>query len=42
MKLVLFDDYIPGLLKNDKVIDVSDKLSGVPDFNPQIMMSYLI
>ena len=42
MKLVLFDDYIPGLLKDDKVIDVSDKLSGVPDFNPQIMMSYLI
>ena len=23
MKLVLFDDYIPGLLKDDKVIDVS-------------------
>ena len=42
MKLVLFNDYIPGILREDKVIDISDKISGVPDFSPQIMMSYLI
>ena len=42
MKLVLFNDYIPGILREDKVIDISDKISGVPDFTPQIMMSYLI
>ena len=42
MKLVLFNDYIPGILRDNKVIDISDEISGVPDFNPQIMMSYLI
>ena len=42
MKLVLFNDYIPGILRDDKVIDISDEISGIPDFNPQIMMSHLI
>ncbi|MQG39165.1 MAG: fumarylacetoacetate hydrolase family protein [SAR202 cluster bacterium] len=42
MKLVLFNDYVPGILRDDKVIDISEKISGVPNFSPQIMMSYLI
>ena len=42
MKLVLFNDYTPGILREDKVIDISNKIAGVPDFSPQIMMSYLI
>lgn len=42
MKLVLFNDYVPGVLRGDAVIDVSAVLADIPRVSPQTLMSGLI
>ena len=42
MKLVFFDDFKLGVLKDDKVIDVSKVVKGIPHAGPQDVMSGLI
>ena len=42
MKLVLFNDYIPGVLKGDRVVDVSSVVSDIPHINGQTLMAGLI
>ncbi len=42
MKLVLFDDFVPGVLKGDRVVDVSDAVSDIPNISPQTLMAGLI
>ena len=42
MKLVLFNDHIPGVLKEDRVVDISSVVEGVPHLNGQTWMAGLI
>ena len=42
MKLVLFDDFVPGVLSGDNVVDVSDRVSDVPHIDGQTWMSGII
>ena len=42
MKLVLFNDFVPGVLKGDRVVDVSDAVADIPRVNGQTLMSGLI
>ena len=42
MKLVLFNDFTPGVLKGDAVVDISDAVSGVPHIDGQTLMSGII
>ena len=42
MKLVLFDDFVPGVLSGDNVVDVSDRVSDVPHVDGQTWMSGII
>src|ERR1051325_4433128 len=42
MKMVLFDDYKPGLLQGDSVIDVSEATRGVAGRNGQETMQGII
>ena len=42
MRLVLFNDYIPGVLKGDRVVDISDVVADVPHINGQTHMSGII
>lgn len=42
MKIVFFDDFTPGLLKDDQVVDVSSVVSRVGGGNPQEVLQNLI
>jgi 2-keto-4-pentenoate hydratase/2-oxohepta-3-ene-1,7-dioic acid hydratase in catechol pathway len=42
MKLVLFDDFKPGVVKGDRVVDVSSVVDDIPHINAQTLMSGLI
>ena len=42
MKLVLFNDYVPGILKDDRVVDISGLVAAIPHINGQTLMSGLI
>ena len=42
MKLVLFNDFVPGVLKGDRVVDVSSVVADIPRIGPQSLMSGLI
>lgn len=42
MKLVLFNDHIPGVLKEDRVVDISSVVEDVPHLNGQTWMAGLI
>ncbi len=42
MKLVLFNDFTPGVLKGDSVVDISDTVSGVPHIDGQTWMNGII
>jgi 2-keto-4-pentenoate hydratase/2-oxohepta-3-ene-1,7-dioic acid hydratase in catechol pathway len=42
MKLVLFDDFVPGVLSGDRVVDVSDRVADVPHIDGQTWMSGII
>ncbi len=42
MKLVLFNDYTPGVLKGNRVVDVSSAVASIPRISPQTLMSGLI
>ena len=42
MKLVMFDDFVPGVLKGDRVVDISSVLSGIPHMSPQELMAGII
>jgi len=42
MKILFFDDFKLGVLKNDSVIDVSDAVRDIPHAAPQDLMSGLI
>ena len=42
MKLVLFNDYVPGVLKGDRVVDVSAAVADIPRVSPQTLMAGLI
>ena len=42
MKLVLFNNFVPGVMKGDRVVDVSSVVSDIPRINAQTLMSGLI
>ena len=42
MKLLFFDDFRPGVLQGDSVVDVSDVLKDIPNLEPQDLISGLI
>ena len=42
MRLTFFDDFVPGVVKGDSVVDVSDVLAGIPRVSPQDILSGLI
>ncbi len=42
MKLVLFNDFTPGVLKGDNVVDISSEVSQVPHIDGQTWMSGII
>lgn len=42
MKLVLFNDFVPGVVKGDRVIDISSVISDIPQISPQTLMNGLI
>jgi len=42
MKLVLFNDFVPGVLKGGQVVDVSGVVADIPRIGPQSLMSGLI
>ena len=42
MKLVLFNDFTPGVLKGDSVVDISGAVSDVPHIDGQTWMNGII
>ena len=42
MKLVLFNDFVPGVLNGDRVVDVSSVVSDIPHIDGQTLMNGLI
>ena len=42
MKLVLFDNYVPGVLSGDRVVDISSAASGVKHMSAQELMAGII
>lgn len=42
MKLVLFNEFVPGVLKGDRVVDVSSVVKDIPHISPQTLMNGLI
>ncbi len=42
MKLLLFDNFVPGVVKENRVIDVSSIVSDIPNISPQTLMAGLI
>jgi len=42
MKLVLFNDFVPGVIKGNHVIDISGVVKDIPHTTPQQLMSGLI
>ena len=42
MKLVLFNDYVPGVVKGDRVVDISGAVGDVPHITPQQLMSGIV
>lgn len=42
MKLVLYNDYIPGALENDRVVDISHLVSAIPHIDATTLMNGLI
>ena len=42
MKLVMFNDFVPGVLDGNKVVDISPAVSGIPHMSPQELMSGII
>ena len=42
MKILFFDDFRLGILSGDNVIDVSDKVSGIPMVGPHDLINGLI
>lgn len=42
MKLLFFDDFVPGVLKGDRVVDIRSVVSDVPHLGPHDLISNLI
>lgn len=42
MKLVLFNDFVPGVVKGDNVVDVSSVVADIPHIDAQTLMNGLI
>ena len=42
MKLVMFNDFVPGVLDGSRVVDISSAVSGIPHMSPQELMSGII
>ena len=42
MKLLFFDDFKLGVLKDDSVVDVSDAVRGIPHTSPHDLINRLI
>ena len=42
MKLVMFNDFTPGVLDGNRVVDISDAVAGVPHLSPQELMAGII
>ena len=42
MKLVMFNDFVPGVLDGNRVVDISSAVSDIPHMSPQELMSGLI
>ena len=42
MKLVMFNDFVPGVLDGSRVVDISSAVSDIPHMSPQELMSGII
>ena len=42
MKLVMFNDFVPGVLDGNRVVDISSAVSDIPHMSPQELMSGII
>ena len=42
MKLAMFNDFTPGVLDGNRVVDISDAVAGVPHLSPQELMAGII
>ena len=42
MKLVMFNDFVPGVLDGNRVVDISSAVSDIPHMSPQELMSDII
>jgi 2-keto-4-pentenoate hydratase/2-oxohepta-3-ene-1,7-dioic acid hydratase in catechol pathway len=42
MKLLYFNDFIPGVVKGDMVVDISDKVAAIPHTGPHDLINGLI
>ena len=42
MKLVLFNDFVPGVVKGDRVVDISSVTADIHHTTPQQLMAGLI
>ena len=42
MKLVMFNDFVPGVLSGDRVVDISSVVAGIPHMSPQELMAGII
>ena len=42
MKLVFYNDFIPGVVSGDNIVDISEIVNGIPHVGPGDLMSRLI
>ena len=42
MRLVMFNDFVPGVLDGSRVVDISPAVSEIPHMSPQELMSGII
>ena len=42
LRLVMFNDFVPGVLDGNRVVDISPAVSEIPHMSPQELMSGII
>ena len=42
LKLAFFNDFVPGVIKGERVVDISEAVSSIPHTFPQELLNGLI
>ena len=42
MKLAFFNDFVPGVIKGERVVDITEAVSSIPHTFPQELLNGLI